>query len=477
MQTNKNENREAAQYKKMIETPVWKLISTLAVPTIISMLITGIYNMADTYFVSKLGTEASAAVGIMFPVMSIIQAFGFTLGMGSASLISRRLGERKERDASIIASTAFFTAILVGLCIAFFCTLFSKSLMRIVGASETILPFAVQYGGVIFLGAPFMCASFVLNNILRSEGKAAFSMIALTSGGILNIFLDPLFIFVFGLGIRGAAIATIICQMTSFGILLSFFIRKKAICTLKFNLAYLPVEKTASDENKRAFTGIVLWTIVCTGFPSLCRQGLSSFATILLNRAAGTYGNDAAIAGMAIVTRVVMLIASAMIGIGQGFSPVCGYNYGAKHYDRVRQAFKFTICSSFVLLSIFSISIWLVAPQLVQAIRNDPEVVKIGATALKFQLCLMPFHSVIITTNMLMQSTGHVKAATFLSCNRQGVFFIPVILLLPPLIGILGVEITQTIADALSSLAAVPYIIWFFKKLKAAEENLPQPSN
>ncbi|MCQ2573598.1 MAG: MATE family efflux transporter [Treponema sp.] len=468
---SENESREAKQYKKMIETPVWKLISTLAVPTVISMLITGIYNMADTYFVSKLGTEASAAVGIMFPVMSIIQACGFTLGMGSSSLISRRLGERKDKEASVIASTSFFAAIFIGLCIAIVCTFFSSSLMRIVGASETILPFATQYGGIIFIGAPFMCASFVLNNVLRSEGKANFSMIALTSGGILNIFLDPLFIFTFGLGIRGAAIATILCQITSFFILLSFFLRKKAICSIKLKLAFRKPETLKSDSlNKtKELSGAILWSVICTGFPSLCRQGLSSFATILLNRAAGTYGNDAAIAGMAIVTRIVMLIASVMIGIGQGFSPVCGYNYGAKRYDRVKQAFTFTITASFIMLGIFSGFIAIFANQIVQGIRNDPAVIKVGTTALRYQLCLMPFHSVIITTNMLMQSTGHVKAATFLSCNRQGVFFIPVILLLPPLIGILGVELAQTIADGLSTLAAIPYIFWFFKKINQSE--------
>lgn len=458
-----SENNEAAQYKKMIETPVGKLISSLAIPTIISMLVTGIYNMADTYFVSRLGTEASAAVGIMFPVMSIIQACGFTLGMGSGSLISRKLGERKNEEANVIASTGFFTAILIGIIITIFCTLFSSSLMVIVGASEDILPFAVKYASFIFLGAPFMCSSFVMNNVLRSEGKAAFSMIALTSGGILNIFLDPLFIFGFKLGISGAAIATLICQLISFSIMLSFFIRRKAICSLNIKYVF--------RKNAVPSTLAVLFLVVSTGFPSLCRQGLSSFATILLNRAARTYGDAAAIAGMAIVTRVVMLIASVMIGIGQGFSPVAGYNFGAKHYDRVRQAFRFTVVSSFLMLFSFSLVIWVFAPQLVRAILDDAEAVKVGATALRFQLCLMPFHSVIITTNMLMQSTGHVKAATFLSCNRQGVFFIPVILLLPPLIGILGVEITQTIADALSTIAAIPYIFWFFKKLAKMESD------
>lgn len=453
------ENKENLQFQKMINTPVWKLISTLAVPTIISMLVTSIYNMADTYFVSQLGTEASAAVGIMFPVMSIIQACGFTLGMGSSSLISRKLGERKEEEASKIASTGFFTAFIIGLLILTLGLLFTDQIMLMVGSSKTILPFAVKYGSVIFIGAPFMCASFVMNNVLRSEGKATFSMIALTSGGILNILLDPIFIFSLNLGITGAAIATVICQCVSFGILLSWFLRKKAICTLK--LSYL----LSSKGGRQAGTFATLWIIVCTGFPSLCRQGLSSISTILLNRTAVTYG-DAAVAGMAIVTRVVMFIASVMIGIGQGFSPVSGYNYGAKRMDRVRQAFKFTVCSSFILLSVFSGVIWAIAPKLVQAIRNDPEVVKVGARALRFQLCLMPFHSIIISTNMLMQSTGHVKMATFLACNRQGVFFIPVILILPHFLGILGVEVTQTVADFLSTLAAIPYIAWFFRKYK-----------
>ena len=465
MREDNSNSRETVQFNKMINTPVWKLITKLAVPTVISMLITGIYNMADTYFVSKLGTEASAAVGIMFPIMNIIQAFGFTLGMGSSSLISRKLGERKDKEASVIASVAFVGAIVLGLIILFICLPFKSGIMRLVGASETILPFANDYSTFILLGAPFMCASFVLNNVLRSEGKATSSMIALTTGGILNIFLDPLFIFTFGLGINGAAIATFICQITSFLILLSFFVRRKTICTIN---PLLVIKSEKFEINNAVTVGkfAVLWAVICTGFPSLCRQGLSSFATILLNRAAGSYGDDAAIAGMAIVTRVVMLIASVMIGIGQGFSPVCGYNYGAKRYDRVRKAFRFTVTSSFILLFAFSAVIWIFAPQVVQSIRNDPAVVKVGAAALKFQLCLMPFHSIIITTNMLMQSTGHVKAATFLSCNRQGIFFIPVILALPPFIGILGVELTQTIADALSTITAVPYIFWFFKKIK-----------
>ncbi len=458
MISQENESKENLQYNKMINSPVWKLISTLAVPTIISMLVTSIYNMADTYFVSQLGTEASAAVGIMFPVMSIIQACGFTLGMGSSSLISRKLGERKNEEASVIASSGFFTALVIGLLVTIVGVFFTDELMVLVGSSQTILPFAVKYAFVIFLGAPFMCASFVMNNVLRSEGKATFSMIALTSGSILNLFLDPIFIFTMNLGILGAAAATVICQIVSFSILLSWFLRKKAICSL--GIQYI----LGRNKVKKEFSyWPVIFLIVSTGFPSLCRQGLSSISTILLNRTAVEYG-DAAVAGMAIVTRVVMFIASVMIGIGQGFSPVSGYNFGAKRYDRVKEAFRFTVISSFILLTAFSAVIWLIAPSLVRAIRNDPAVVAVGAIALRFQLCLMPSHSIIISTNMLMQSTGHVKKAAFLSCNRQGVFFIPMILILPEIMGILGVEIAQTVADFLSMIAAIPYFIWFFKK-------------
>jgi len=452
------DSKENLQYNKMINTPVWKLISTLAVPTIISMLVTSIYNMADTYFVSQLGTEASAAVGIMFPVMSIIQACGFTLGMGSSSIISRKLGERKNEEASIFASSAFFTAFVIGLVVAVAGVSFTNEIMILVGSSATILPFASRYAFVIFLGAPFMCASFVMNNVLRSEGKATFSMIALTSGSVLNLFLDPVFIFKLNLGILGAAVATVICQIISFSILLSWFLRKKAICSLKLSYIW---KKNKGEKNLSYWPVIVL--VVSTGFPSLCRQGLSSISTILLNRTAVGYG-DAAVAGMAIVTRVVMFIASVMIGIGQGFSPVSGYNFGAKRYDRVKEAFRFTVISSFILLSAFSAVIWMIAPKLVGAIRNDPAVIAVGAVALRYQLCLMPAHSIIISTNMLMQSTGHVRNATFLSCNRQGLFFIPMILILPTFMGILGVEVAQTVADFLSMLAAIPYFIWFFKK-------------
>lgn len=448
---NKNADE---QYNKMVNTPVSILITKLAVPTVISMLVTSIYNMADTFFVSHISTQASAAVGIVFPIMSIIQACGFTLGMGSGSLISRRLGEKKNDEAVRISSTAFFSAICFGLILTVLGLVFSSPFMRLVGASEGVLPYANDYARYIFWGAPIMCASFVLNNVLRSEGKAFFSMIALTSGGVINIFLDFLFINVFGFGIKGAAIATLISQLISFSILLSWFIRGKAIC--KMNLKYMG--------------GIfVLLQIIGTGMPSLARQGLASIATILLNRTAGGYG-DSAVAAMSICTKIVMFIASIMIGIGQGFNPVSGYNFGAKRYDRVKAAYRFLVLNGFGIMALFSIVCTIFARTILSRFIDDETAIAIGTVALRCQVCVLPLHAIIVGTNMLMQSCGQIKSATFLSCNRQGVYFIPAILILPAIFGLTGVEISQAVADFLSVLTAIPYAIWFFRKMNRLEK-------
>ena len=440
------------QYEKMVNTPVWKLITKLAIPTIISMLVTSLYNMADTFFVSQLGTEASAAVGIVFPIMSIIQACGFTLGMGSGSLVSIRLGQKRNEEASIISSTAFFAALGVGILITCFGNLFAQVVLSFVGADESVLPYAKDYASFIFWGAPFMCASFVLNNDLRAEGKAFLSMIALTTGGILNLILDPIFIFTLGLGIRGAALCTLLTQFTSFWLLFQFYIRRKSIC-------HISIKNISKDIR-------VLGKVAATGLPSLARQGLASIASIMLNRTAAGFGVSA-VAAMAIVLKIVMFIASMMIGIGQGFSPVSGYNYGAKRYDRVRKAYVFLVSSGATVMAVFAAITVIFAPQIIRAFRDDPEVIAVGTVALRWQAAFLPLHALIVGTNMLMQSTRHIKQATFLSMNRQGVYFIPAILILPRLFGLFGVEISQAVADLLSTFTAIPYMIWFFRKLPA----------
>lgn len=439
-----------SQFDKMINEPVSKLIAKLAVPTVISMLVTSIYNMADTFFVSQINTQASAAVGIVFPIMSIIQACGFTLGMGAGSLVSVRLGQKRNDEANQIASTAFFTAIAIGALITLFGNIFSNQFLALVGASETILPYAHDYARYIFWGAPVMCASFVLNNVLRSEGKAFFSMIALTSGGFINITLDPFFIYGLGMGIRGAAVATIVSQTIAFVILLSWFLRGKAVCRMSIKFF--------------CFTVDVLGKIVTTGLPSLARQSLASIATILLNTTAGAYG-DSAVAAMSITTKIVMFVASIMIGIGQGFSPVSGYNYGAKRYDRVKKAYRFLVGSGMAIMTCFALVIFIFAPQIMHGFIKDEAAVAVGVVALRWQIAFIPFHPLIVGTNMLMQSTRHIKAATFLSMNRQGVYFIPAILILPRLFGLRGVETSQAAADILSAITAIPYLIHMFWKL------------
>ena len=439
-----------AQYEKMVNTPVWKLITKLAIPTIISMLVTSLYNMADTFFVSQLGTEASAAVGIVFPIMSIIQACGFTLGMGSGSLVSIRLGQKRNEEASIISSTAFFAALGVGILITCFGNFFAQGILSFVGADKDVLPFAKDYARYIFWGAPFMCASFVLNNDLRAEGKAFLSMIALTTGGILNMILDPIFIFTLGLGIRGAALCTLLTQFTSFWLLFQFYLRRKSIC-------HISVKNVSKDIR-------VLGKVAATGLPSLARQGLASIASIMLNKTAAGFGVSA-VAAMAIVLKIIMFIASMMIGIGQGFSPVSGYNYGAKRYDRVRKAYVFLVVSGACVMSVFAVLAVIFAPQIIRAFRDDPEVIEVGKVALRWQAAFLPLHALIVGTNMLMQSTRHIKQATFLSMNRQGVYFIPAILILPYFFGLFGVEISQAVADLLSTFTAIPYMIWFFRKL------------
>ena len=448
------ESAEKVQFKKMTETPVSRLIISLAVPTVITMLVTSFYNMADTFFVSQIGTSASAAVGVVFSLMAIFQAVGFTLGMGSASIISRLLGVHDLKKASETATTAFFAAFLFGLIIAVSGLSFLDDLMRLLGATASVLPYAKSYAGFIFLGTPFICSSFVLNNVLRSEGKSAKAMIALTSGGLINIALDPVFIFALKMGTAGAAIATIISQTISFFLLLQFFLRKKTLCNI--SLKHLHPD----------FSRLLL--IILTGLPSLFRQGLASISTIMLNRAASVYG-DAALAGMSIVMRLIQVVASVMIGIGQGFTPVSGYNYGAKKFDRVKKAYFFTVKSGFLCLAVSAVCLFAFAPNIIGLFRDDEEVIKIGAMALRFQAAGLPFHSFIISTNMLMQSTGRIKSASLLSCMRQGIYFIPLVIVLPLLFGLRGVEVSQAISDFLSFLTAIPFIIIFFRSISKNE--------
>ena len=444
------------QRGRMLCTPIPKLIVSLSIPTLASQLISVFYNTADTYFVSKLSTSASAAVGVVFSLMSIIQAFGFGIGMGCGSIISRSLGNRDNERADRTASSAFFFAAAVGLliCIAGLCTL--RPLMRLLGSTDTILPYAESYARIILLAAPVMCASFVLNNILRGEGKAMLAMVGIGLGGVLNIGLDPLFIYTFGLGIAGAAIATLLSQCVSFAILLACFLRRKSAVRLHIGQVSRKAEVYAR--------------IIKTGMPSFCRQSLASVATVLLNVNAAVYG-DAAVAAMSVVGRIFMFVFSFMLGFGQGFQPVAGYNFGAKRYDRVRGATYFTMLVGTVLMSVLAAAGFLAAPGALALFRrDDAEVIAIGALALRAQCVVLPLFGVSTVTNMLLQVTGQSGQATFLSLCRQGIFFVPFILLLPQLIGLLGVQLAQPAADLCTFAVTLPFLLSFLRRLKLWEQ-------
>ncbi len=448
---DKNEKDEK-QFIKMTKTPIPKLVTSLAIPTTISMLVTSIYNLADTFFVSQISTSASGAVGVVFSLMTIIQAVGFTLGMGAGSLLARKLGEKDKKSADMYASTAFFTSLILGIIITVFGRIFINQLMKLLGATDSILGFAINYGKYILWAAPIMCAAFVLNNILRSEGKAAFAMIGLCTGGILNIVLDPVFIFVLKMETAGAAIATLISQCISFSILLMMFIIKKSNISLSIKNVTLKIKN--------------LFDIIVTGMPSLSRQGLASIATVLLNRAAGEYG-DSAIAAMSIATKIAMLIMCVCIGIGQGFMPVAGYNYGAKKFGRVKKAFRFTLITDTVFMIILAFVIYFSAPFLMKIFRaNDAAVIEIGTAAMRAQCFAFPLMATTMVANSLLQSVGKSFRATILSCCRQGIFFIPLILILPKLLQLTGVEYTQAISDMLTFLISVPILIKFFSEMK-----------
>ena len=448
---------QEAQFKKMTETPIKPLIVSLSIPTIISMLVSSFYNMADTFFVSQLGTSASGAVGIVFPLMVVIQAVGFTFGTGAGALNSRLLGAKKNDEANTITSTAFFTAIFLGLLITVVGITNLDAVMTLIGATETILPYARAYGQYILFGAPFMAASYVLNNVLRSQGRAKLSMFGLAIGGLINVVLDPIFIFVFELGTAGAAIATLISQLISFSILLSFFLRGKS-------LTFLSVKRISRNWKD-------YYRIVTTGLPSFARQAMTTVASISLNTMARSYGGDAAISAMAIVSKIYSFIFSALLGFGQGYMPVAGYNFGAKKFTRVREAYLFFVKTGTVIMTSLAVIFFLLAPQIITAfVPGDPTVTKIGAMALRFQCLMMPFVPISTSCNMTFQQIGRSWLATILSFLRQGIWFLPLILTLPRVLDVTGVALSQPLADGLTFLTCLPFAIDFLRKLPKEDQ-------
>jgi len=445
------DEKQEQKFHQLTEEPVGRLISQLAVPCIISMLVTAFYNMADTFFVGMLRSNAATgAVGVVFSMMAVIQAIGFFFGHGSGNFISRELGKHHMEEASNMAATGFFTALFTGLAICILGEIFLTPLATLLGSSPTILPYAKDYLGVILLGAPWMTASLVLNNQLRFQGNAIYGTIGIVSGAVLNIGLDPLLIFTFDMGVAGAAWATIISQFASFCLLL-------AGCTRGGNLHI----QFSRFQLKWSYFKL----IIQGGLPSLARQSLASVATICLNHAAMPYG-DAAIAAMGVVQRISTFGASAMIGFGQGFQPVCGFNYGAQLYHRVREGFWFCVKVATVFLLAAGAVGFVFAPQLIALFRDDPEVISIGTVALRFQCVTFFFQGWITMSNMMLQTIGRTVPATFIAMARQGVFFIPLvwILSLSPL-GLLGIQMSQSVSDLLTLAVAIPTQLYVLRQM------------
>lgn len=443
-----------SQFEKMTQTPVEKLIISLSIPTIISMLVSNIYNLVDTAFVGTLGNSASGAVGIVFSFMAILQAIGFLFGQGSGSIISRKLGQKKTDEATQIASTGFFFAFLLSLIAVIICGIFLDRIIFFLGSTETIAPFAKTYITFILITGPLQVTSFTLNNILRYEGKAFYGMIGLMCGAFINIGGDALFMFGLKMGIAGAGLSTAISQTISFIVLTIPFLRGKTQCKISIK--------------KIVFKWSLIGDIMATGAPSLIRQGLSSIAAVLLNFLSKPYG-DVAIAGMSIVSRIFFFVFSIALGVGQGFQPVSGFNYGAKKFSRLRKAFKFTVILSSSLMIVLGTLIFIFAPKLVRIFRNDENVISIATRALRYQCVGLLFLPFSMSTEMLFQSTGKRVWASLLSACRSGLIFIPLLYILAKTLGLAGIQVAQAYAFILSSLPTIAFAICFFKKLPSTD--------
>lgn len=449
------------KYREMTETSVPRLVVRLAIPSMISMVVTALYNVADAAFVGHLSTEATAGIGISFAYMTFIQAVGFFFGHGSGNTISRMLGARNRDQAGIVAAVGFFSPLLLGMVAGLLGLCFLPQLAVLLGATPSIVPFACDYLRFILIASPFMMSALTLNNQLRLQGNARLGMIGILSGAILNIALDPILIYGLDLGVSGASIATAISQFLSWSLLLWGTFRQDSV-RLRFR-NFRPSGKVYAD-------------IIAGGLPSLCRQAFNCLSAILLNYAAARWaapGEDAsAVAAFAVVSRTMMFAFSLALGFNQGFQPVCGYNYGAKKYLRVRQSYLFALSVSTIFLLIISVAGLIWAPSIIRLFRaEDAQLIAIGARALRWQCAVFPLVALSTSTNMLFQNIRMTFRSTLLSIGRQGLFFIPAILILPRFFGIHGVEMAQAVADLCTFFLSIPFAIWISRKLKAEASN------
>lgn len=445
------QEKQQKQFIRMTQEPITKLLVSLSIPTIISMMVTNIYNIADTAFVGTLGTSQSGATGVVFSFMSILQAVAFMCGQGSGSIMSRKLGAKDIDEATKYSSTGFILSFSLGLIIGVFTFIFINPLIRLLGSTETIAPYARTYISYIAAAAPFFTSSLTLNNILRYEGKAKLGTIGMMTGAVLNIGLDALLMMGFKMGISGAGIATAFSQFISFLILIFMFISGKT--QTKISVRYF--SKSLRD----------IFNIFGTGFPSLLRQGLTSVATMLLNRAAGVYG-DPAVSAMSCVARISFFSMAVAIGIGQGFQPISSFNLGAGKKDRVRKAFWTALFGEELVLLILAVPVFIFSPQLISILRNDPEVIEIGTRALRLMCTCALFIPLTMMIEMGFQSMGEKFIASFSSSLRSGILLIPTLIVLAKVRGLAGVQEAQPLSFVMSFIIGIFLCRVYMNKLK-----------
>ena len=440
----------------MLNEPISRVIPKMAVPTIVAFLITSIYSLADTYFVSSLGTNATAAVSVNASLDQLIMMCGSMVAMGANSYIARLLGEGDEKKASQVLSTSFFAAFFLGVLLLVFGSLFMTPMVRLLGATPTCEQYSIDYATYVLLAAPFMASNFVMNQCLRSEGSATLSMVGMGIGGVLNIILDPIFIFGLNMGVAGASLATAISKWVSFAILIFPYITRRSLLHL-------------SIRNFRPTRDIVT-KVVSVGSSSLFRNGLNVISAILLNRIAGGI-SDSVLAAVGVTNKIMMFPFCIILGFGNGFQPVAGFNWGAKRYDRVQESYRFSSRVSLIGSVIMAVLIAVFCDQLIVLFAGtDDYMRRIGGFCIFVQCIALPVHAWVAMVNMLCVGLGNAKGAFWLATARQGTCFIPILFPLARFFGEYGIASVQAVADIISVGLAIPIAISMTRKIKKAQQ-------
>ncbi len=451
-------NSQSKKMELLGSASIPKALLAMGIPTMIGMLVNAFYNLVDAYFVGGLGESQMGAISVVYPLGQVVVGLGLLFGNGAASYISRLLGRGDNENADKVASTALYSSISVGAVIIIISMVFLHPILKLLGATDSILPYAATYAGIYIVSCIFNVFNVTMNNIVTSEGAAKTTMCALLTGAVLNIALDPLFIYVFDLGVAGAAIATAISQVVSTCVYLTYILRKKSVFHFRVK------DCTYSKE--------IMSEIFKIGIPTLVFQILTSFSISLINNAAGDYG-DSAIAGMGVVTRLISMGSLSVFGFIKGFQPIAGYSYGAKKFDRLRESIKTSILWSTVFCVIFGLVLTLFSTAIVsQFTKGDAEMIRIGATSLKangITIMLFGFYTVY---SSLFLALGKGREGFILGACRQGICFIPVILLLPMVWGLNGILYAQPIADVLSAIITVFMAIPLHKRLNEMQKQI-----